>query len=235
MTAIRAAAPLITRLILQDFRTYAELDLAVSRALVALVGENGAGKTNLLEALSLFMPGRGLRRADLADMARHGGSGGFAVSLDPRHPYGENRLGTGLERAGIGRAAHADLPGRRASRLRRPSAFAEYLRVVWLTPDLDALFRGPAGRPPALSRSASCWRSIPSMARGSMRSNGPCGRATGCWRKAPTTALWLDAIEREVAELAIAVASARRETVQRLGALILVDPRRRNRRFRSRP
>ena len=48
------AAPRVRRLILQDFRTYPALDLAVSRPLVALSGENGVGKTNLLEGLSLF-------------------------------------------------------------------------------------------------------------------------------------------------------------------------------------
>src|SRR3954466_11881893 len=89
----------ISRLILQDFRTYASLDLPVSRQLVALVGENGAGKTNVLEAISLFMPGRGLRRAELGEMARAGGQGSFAVSLALDMPYGEHRLGTGLEAA----------------------------------------------------------------------------------------------------------------------------------------
>ena len=216
-TAPRPA--LITRLILQDFRTYGELDLAVGRQLVALVGENGAGKTNLLEALSLFMPGRGLRRADIADMARHGGAGGFAISLTLDTAYGEHRLGTGLERAD---------PEARTTRICRvdgagvpsPSAFAEYLRIVWLTPDLDALFRGPAGdRRRFLDRLVLAVDSehgarVNALER-ALRSRNR------LLEENPDNRLWLDAIEREVAELAIAVASARRETVQRLGALIL--------------
>src|SRR3712207_6582675 len=95
MSSSPAAASRIARLILQDFRTYASLDLAVSRPLVALVGENGAGKTNVLEAISLFMPGRGLRRAELAEMARNGGAGSFAVSITLNAPYGEHRLEIG--------------------------------------------------------------------------------------------------------------------------------------------
>ena len=73
--------PRILRVVLADFRSYPALDLRVCARMVALAGDNGAGKTNLLEALSLFTPGRGLRRAELAEMAREGGSGGFAVSL----------------------------------------------------------------------------------------------------------------------------------------------------------
>ena len=144
MAAYPAPSALLARLILQDFRTYASLDLEVSRPLVALVGENGAGKTNLLEALSLFMPGRGLRRADLADMARQQGAGGFAISVTLDTAFGEHRLGTGLERAGA-EARAARICRIDGATMSSPSAFAEYLRLVWLTPDLDALFRGPAG------------------------------------------------------------------------------------------
>src|SRR5690242_6212687 len=71
------AAPRITRLVLQDFRSYLALDLVVEGRLVALAGENGAGKTNILDALSLFMAGRGLRRADHGEMARKSGPGTF--------------------------------------------------------------------------------------------------------------------------------------------------------------
>ena len=67
---------------LKDFRSYAALDLPIDGRLVVLSGENGAGKTNLLEALSLLSPGRGLRRAELAECASVGGAGGFALSVE---------------------------------------------------------------------------------------------------------------------------------------------------------
>src|SRR5687767_1729630 len=96
-TAGERVGPRVARLTLQDFRTYPSLDLAVGAPVVALVGENGAGKTNLLEALSLFGPGRGLRRADLGELACRPGAGGFSVGITLDTPYGEHRLGTGLE------------------------------------------------------------------------------------------------------------------------------------------
>jgi DNA replication and repair protein RecF len=209
----------IKRLILQDFRTYPALDLPVARPLVALVGENGAGKTNILEALSLFMPGRGLRRAEFAEMARIGGPGSFAVSIALDTPYGDHRLGTGIE------APDGDT---RVSRLCRidggpvpsPAAFSEHLRVVWLTPDLDALFRGPAGdRRRFLDRlvlavDADHGARVNALER-ALRSRNR------VLEDSSDDALWLDAIEREVSELAIAVAAARQETVQRLAALVL--------------
>ncbi|MBF9233189.1 DNA replication/repair protein RecF [Microvirga alba] len=209
----------IARLMLQDFRTYASLDLAVSRPLVALVGENGAGKTNVLEAISLFMPGRGLRRAELAEMARNGGPGSFAVSLTLDTPYGEHRLGTGIEQPGEGvrssRTCRID-----GASVSSPTVFAEFLRLVWLTPDLDALFRGPAGdRRRFLDRfvlavDAEHGARVNALER-ALRSRNR------ILEESPDNRSWLDAIEREVAELGIAVAAARRETVARLAALIL--------------
>src|SRR5688572_23181273 len=219
MSSAPVAASRIARLILQDFRTYASLDLTVSRPLVALVGENGAGKTNVLEAISLFMPGRGLRRAELAEMARNEGPGSFAVSVTLDAPYGEHRLGTGLEpQSETTRASRiCRIDGMPAS---SPTAFAEYLRIVWLTPDLDALFRGPAGdRRRFLDRlvlavDAEHGTRVNALER-ALRSRNR------VLEENPDDRLWLDALEREVAELAIAVAAARRETVERLAALIL--------------
>src|SRR3954447_25932869 len=92
-----ARAPAVRRLILADFRSYPALDLKLEAQMVVLTGENGAGKTNALEALSLLSPGRGLRRAELADCARIGGRGGFAVSVEIETQAERIQLGVGVD------------------------------------------------------------------------------------------------------------------------------------------
>ncbi|MDP3256531.1 DNA replication/repair protein RecF [Bosea sp. (in: a-proteobacteria)] len=206
----------VARLILQDFRSYEALDLTVGGQIVALVGENGAGKTNILEALSLFAPGRGLRRADLAEMARQEGDGAFAVSVALAEDG--SRLGVGL--------GPADTEGKRARLARIDGApagsalaFSEHVRVVWLTPDFDGLFRGAAGDrrrfldrlvlavdPAHATRSNALERALRSRNR--------------ILEESPHQTQWLDAVEREIAELGVAVAAARAETVARLSAII---------------
>jgi len=134
-------SPRITRLILTSFRSYPRLDLAVDAAMVVLTGQNGAGKTNVLEALSLLTQGKGLRRADLEDMASEDGTGSFAVAVEVDGALGPAHLGTGLEGPEAGpRKYRVD---------RQPvssaAAFADHLRLVWLTPSMDGLFAGSAG------------------------------------------------------------------------------------------
>ena len=208
----------VRRVVLGDFRSYAALDLRVDAQMAALTGDNGAGKTNLIEALSLFSPGRGLRRADLGDMARNGGRGGFAVSLEIESADGLAQLGTGLE------AADGDAPAARKCRIDRapvgsPRAFADHLRLVWLTPAMDGLFAGSAGERRrfldrvVLSVDADHGARVSGLERALRNRNRLLEER---W----SDAAWLDAAEREVAELGVAVAAARSETVARLAALI---------------
>ena len=136
--------PLVRRLMLRDFRSYASLDLRIGGRLVVLCGENGAGKTNLLEALSLLAPGRGLRRAELAECARRGGGGGFALSIEVEEDGVVRQLGSGWS------PADANGGAERKNRIDRAPvsssrAFSDHVRVVWLTPAMDSLFAGPAG------------------------------------------------------------------------------------------
>ena len=93
----------VTRVSLTDFRSYADALIAPGRGLVVLIGENGAGKTNVLEAVSLLAPGRGLRGASLSEMARRGGPGGFAVAARLSTPLPATEgAGMGADEGGSG-------------------------------------------------------------------------------------------------------------------------------------
>ncbi|HEX3677368.1 MAG TPA: DNA replication/repair protein RecF [Sphingomicrobium sp.] len=126
----------VTRLTLNDFRSYATASLDPGLGFVLLFGENGAGKTNLLEAVSMLAPGRGLRGALLSEMGRQGGNGGWAVAAR-------------LETTDIGTGTVAAAPERRQVRINgAPAAvnsLSEWLSLLWLTPAMDRLFTGSAG------------------------------------------------------------------------------------------
>ncbi|MDE2043434.1 MAG: DNA replication/repair protein RecF, partial [Alphaproteobacteria bacterium] len=115
---------------------YARAELHPGPGFNILTGDNGAGKTNILEALSLLAPGRGLRGAQLGEMAQQGGPGEFAISAQ----RGDALLGTGTR---------ADAPARRIVRINGANAAAtalsEWLSIVWLTPAMDRLFTDSAG------------------------------------------------------------------------------------------
>lgn len=124
---------------LAPFRNHCATTLEGTRGFNLIVGENGAGKTNVLEALSLLSPGRGLRRASLSEMAPAGGHG-FAVGAS---------LSTGGEPVRLGTAMEALRPTRRLVRVNGAEASAvalgEWLALSWLTPAMDGLFTDSAG------------------------------------------------------------------------------------------
>jgi DNA replication and repair protein RecF len=203
----------VHRLILSEFRNYDALDLEIKGQLVALSGENGAGKTNILEALSLLSPGRGLRRADFQDIGGQNGSGGFAVSVELDGALGRVQLGAGLSSGDTSRKCRID-----REPVSSANAFADHCRILWLTPENDGLFRGPAG-----DRRRFLDRLVLAL-------NVSHGSRVNALEKALRSrnrlledkhldAQWLDAVEREAAEQAVAVAAARKETVERLAAI----------------
>ena len=213
-------AACIRRLTLANFRSYHAAQLALGPAgPVVLTGANGVGKTNLIEAISLLAPGRGLRRATMEELAFSEGDGAWAVSAEIEGMLGLATLGTGIDPP----AGEDSAPSRKC-RIDRESvtsaaAFADHLRVVWLTPAMDPLFNGPASERRrfldrlVLAVDAQHSSRIAALER-SLRSRN---RLLEDARSDPH---WLDAVEHETAEVAVAVAAARAETVNRLaGAL----------------
>lgn len=198
----------IARLALTNFRNHASAWLEPGPGFVLLSGLNGAGKTSILEAVSLLAPGRGLRRATLGEMARSDGPGGFGVAA---------RLGDGSD---IGTGTQPQSPERRQARVNGAAssvnALADRLSIVWLTPAMDRLFSGTAGdRRRFLDRLVLALE--PSHASHSSRYEAAM-RSRNKLLAEPATAdpRWLGALEGQMSEHGLAVDAARQRTVEAL-------------------
>lgn len=209
----------LDRISLAHFRNHAATALDGTAKFNLLVGENGAGKTNVLEALSLFAPGRGLRRAQLADIAAASGPGAFAASADLATPSGPVRLGTGTspERPGrrLVQVSGAEVPAVR---------LGEWLSIGWLTPAMDRLFMEGAGaRRRWLDRLVLALD--PAHARHAARLEASLRERNRLLADmAEPDPRWLDAIEIQVAEAGAEVAQGRARLVERLAAVLASLP-----------
>lgn len=212
----------IRRLALTDFRNHADLDLTTDGRPVCLFGANGAGKTNILEALTMLAPGRGLRAAGLQDMARAGAEGErlWAVSARLSADDEELALGVGAERTPEGGAKRVTrLNGQAAS----AAEFARAARITWLTPAMDRLFSGPAG---------DRRRFFDRLVMGRLPEHAPAAAAYERALRERQRILgegggdphWLNALEREMAAHGAAIAAARVETMARLQDAIDARP-----------
>ncbi len=209
----------LTRLVLTDFRNHADALLTPGPGFVVLTGENGAGKTNVLEAVSLLAPGRGLRRAPLAEMARQGAPAASASLRRWATPRSA-------------RATRPDAPERRLVRINSANAAAtalvEWLTVLWLTPAMDRLFvEGPGERRRFLDRLTLAL--APGHAHHATRYEAAMRQRNRILAElggvgAQPDAAWLGALEARMAEHGAAIAEARAAAVTALGERLAGQP-----------
>lgn len=208
----------ITGLGLVDFRNYETLTLPVRSPFVVLQGDNGAGKTNLLEAVSLLAPGRGLRRAAYGEIARGGGSGGFSVRARLRGDDDDTIDALTLVRPDEGQGSQRIL---RLDQTQAKSTdeLLDLLRIVWLTPAMDGLFTGPAA-----DRRRFLDRMVLTVDPGHGRRALDYERAMrGRNRLLADNRMddvWLSGLEAQMAELGLAIALARADLVARLRGMV---------------
>ena len=205
----------LTRLSLSDFRSYADALIVPGSGFIVLTGENGAGKTNILEAVSLLAPGRGLRRAPLSEMARDGGAGGFGVAAR----LGDVDLGTG---------ATVQAPERRQVRINgaqaAATALSEWLSIVWLTPAMDRLFiEGAANRRRFLDRLVLALHPAHAVHTARYEAAMRARNKLLAGDERPDAG-WLAALEAQMAEHGGALAEARGDTVVALAERLADAP-----------
>ncbi len=207
----------LTRLTLTNFRNYSGLRLDVSARLIALSGANGAGKTNLLEAISLLSPGRGLRGAGFDELACLGGAGSWAIAAEVATPYHDVKLGTGWsvaadEAGGSGAARVVLIDGH----LQKSSgALGEYMRLLWLTPAMDRLFAGPAGdRRRFMDRLVATFD--PEHAARVAVFEKVMRERNLLLQETRADQVWLASLEAHMAEAGVAIAAARMAAIEAL-------------------
>lgn len=206
----------LTRLSLHQFRNYAALTWRPAGKIAALFGANGGGKTNLLEAISLLVPGRGLRGARSADLARRGSDGVWAVAARFATQAGELDVGTGTPPEGPS--------DRRAFRLdgvapRSQAEAAARLAAIWLTPQMDRLFLdGAAGRRRFLDRLVYALE--PAHAREVAAHDTAIAGRNRLLAAGSTDDAWLAGLEDAIARHAVAVTAARAALAARLNAAL---------------
>ncbi|WP_078704891.1 DNA replication/repair protein RecF [Bartonella sp. WD16.2] len=202
---------IVRQLKLTHYRNYCSFNIHLSGQHVVFTGHNGAGKTNLLEALSFLSPGRGLRRAAYSDISfSKGGGAAFVVFARLQCAlYGEVHIGTTLETGGNSRKVHIN--GVHES----CDCLTDYCHVSVLTPSMDGLFTGPS-----LDRRRFLDRMV--LAIDSLH-----GRRIADYDKAMRArnrlfldgnedCAWFDALEMQMAGLATAIAAARVDVIRLL-------------------
>ncbi len=212
---------------LTGFRNYASLKLDLDERHVVLTGENGSGKTNLMEAVSFLSPGRGLRRASYESVGKTGTSGAWTVFAEIDGACGPVSIGTGLGEtaAGVDTQRRVRINGTQAKAI---DELLDHSRIVWLTPAMDGLFTGPAGeRRKFLDRLVLAidpmhGRRVLDFEK-AMRGRNKLLADDGAYGPpAPHNhAQWLDAVEAQMAELGTAIAAARVELVSLLSSTIV--------------
>ncbi len=216
---------MLSRLDLSNFRNYPSLHLDIRSGPIVLTGANGSGKTNLLEAISMLMAGRGMRGAPFdVLLSKASPVPQWAVSALVDGPQGQVRLGTSWQsvESGTSQARIASIDSDTSVGI---GAFTDHIRVIWLTPSMDRLFSGPSGdRRRFLDRIVGVTDFAHSRAVSSfeklMRQRNVL-LAEQAYDK-----VWLATIERQMAQQAVSIAAARLASIDALqGHIDAVDTR----------
>lgn len=210
----------LTRLFLANYRNYEKLELKLDGRHVCLFGANGAGKTNLIEAVSQLGPGRSLRSAGLSEVKRSDAgvsSEGWVVSAELDN---ERKVGVALEenpRGGAKRIVRIDGASANAGEL------AALMRIVWLTPAMDGIFRGGASeRRRFFDRQVMAH--IPGHGRSAAAYEKAMRERNALLEQGRADPAWLDAIEGRMAEHGAELAVNRAGVLARLQQAVDTRP-----------
>lgn len=208
----------LSRLTLTNFRNYGEMRVEVDHAPVVLTGPNGSGKTNLLEAISLLVPGRGLCRAAPTEWQNNRQTEPWAIAVEMDAPSGQMKIATGRDPDKPDGERRVVLIDGRPTRSQQ--TLAQHVAMAWITPDMDrVLAEGPSARRKLLDRMAYSFD--PAHAGRVSRYEKALRERLRLLRDGIADAAWLGSLEEEMAASGVAIAAARRHLLRQLQTAML--------------
>lgn len=223
----------IKSLTLSDFRNYPNLRISAEIAPIVITGENGSGKTNILEAISFLTPGRGIRSARLSDIKRIGSlpETGWSVAANILKNNEEYFIGTGTQKQMSNDFVQDDefhgyerrIIKINQQKIAQQSELGKYISAIWITPQMDRLFQGgPQPRRSFLDRLVYAFDL--EHAKRIVNFEHLYRQWFQLLKSGNNDKYWLGSIERDMAALGVAIAAARRELVARLNTFVLHEP-----------
>ena len=229
-TTRQVDGPLIRKLTVSNFRNYSAASLEPSKQMVVLLGNNGAGKTNLLEAISMLSPGRGLRQAQLMQLNRAKTDAinegntieaqrQWAVSVKVESNGLETIIGTGCETAASDGKSPKRLVKINGEIVKSQISLNDHLSVSWLTPQMDRLFvEGGSQRRRFIDRLVFAFDALHSKRVNQY--NHALRERKKLLQSWTQDTSWLDAIENSLAEMGVAITVTRQDLIRRLSPII---------------
>lgn len=230
----------VNRLTLTDFRNYASLRFEPDICPIIITGENGSGKTNILEAISFLTPGRGLRSAKMSDIKRLSPAAVnesyalsnknylWAVSADIIKNSEEYTLSTAVQKNIKEQDEDWHSFDRRivlvdGQKVSTQAELGKYLSAIWITPQMDRIFLGgPQPRRSFLDRIVYTF-DLEHAKRTSVFEH-----LYKEWYRLIKSGvkdnIWLSSLEEQMAAVGVSIAAARREIIARLNTFIEKEP-----------
>lgn len=228
----------VTRLTLSDFRNYTNLRIEANISPIIITGENGSGKTNILEAISFLTPGKGLRGAKLADIKNinsnifppSSSENGWYVAAEILKNNEENLIGTGIQK-NFKEDEHEEqirIFDRRIVKINQQKIsqqieLGKYISAIWITPQMDRLFLG--GTQP---RRNFLDRLVYAFDLEHAKRLANFEHLYRQWfqilKSGHADINWLKATEETMSAYGVAIAAARREVIAKLNTFITSEP-----------
>ncbi len=209
----------IERLTLNNFRNHKNLNFNLKNSSILIYGENGCGKTNVLEAISLLNQGKGLRKANIdnyfnqEELYSNNGYKSWGINADFVGPKGKTNIGTGLKKlSNKSRVAKIDLDYTPLSSL------SKILNISWITPQMCILFQtSMAEKRRFIDR---LTLSLDNLHLNRVYKYEKLLRQRNkILMQSKTDCKWLDALESQISELSIAITARRLDLLEELEKL----------------